>query len=85
MPSAPIGRWLVQLAEQLQPCVRIVTYQDNLVAIEARGAHIGHANTAIRSSIDTSNVLMVQNERDPGTPLAGARRLRAAFGDRAPW
>ncbi|GAB3158215.1 alpha/beta hydrolase [Amycolatopsis stemonae] len=30
-----------------------------------------------------SNVLMVQNERDPGTPLAGARELRAAFGDRA--
>ncbi|VVJ22311.1 Putative hydrolase [Amycolatopsis camponoti] len=30
-----------------------------------------------------ANVLMVQNERDPGTPLAGARKLRAAFGDRA--
>ncbi|MFJ7213208.1 alpha/beta hydrolase [Amycolatopsis sp. NPDC098790] len=30
-----------------------------------------------------SNVLLVQNERDPGTPLAGARELRAAFGDRA--
>ncbi|GAA2333277.1 alpha/beta hydrolase [Streptomyces kunmingensis] len=30
-----------------------------------------------------SNVLMVQNERDPGTPLAGARQLRRAFGDRA--
>ncbi|MFI5808198.1 alpha/beta hydrolase [Streptomyces sp. NPDC051561] len=30
-----------------------------------------------------SNVLMVQNERDPGTPLAGAMRLRRAFGDRA--
>ncbi|WP_371606664.1 alpha/beta hydrolase [Streptomyces sp. NBC_01213] len=30
-----------------------------------------------------SNVLMVQNERDPGTPLAGARALRRAFGERA--
>lgn len=30
-----------------------------------------------------SNVLMVQNERDPGTPLAGARELRRAFGQRA--
>ncbi|MEU3272972.1 alpha/beta hydrolase [Saccharomonospora sp. NPDC006951] len=30
-----------------------------------------------------SNVLMVQNERDPGTPLAGARELRQAFGQRA--
>ncbi|GAA1090653.1 MULTISPECIES: alpha/beta hydrolase [Streptomyces violaceusniger group] len=30
-----------------------------------------------------SNVLMVQNERDPGTPLAGAEKLRRAFGKRA--
>ncbi|MCU4748847.1 MULTISPECIES: alpha/beta hydrolase [unclassified Streptomyces] len=30
-----------------------------------------------------SNVLIVQNERDPGTPLAGAVELRRAFGDRA--
>ncbi|MFD2471000.1 alpha/beta hydrolase [Amycolatopsis silviterrae] len=30
-----------------------------------------------------ANVLMVQNTRDPGTPLANARKLRAAFGDRA--
>ncbi|MDX3853098.1 alpha/beta hydrolase [Streptomyces sp. AK02-01A] len=30
-----------------------------------------------------SNILMVQNLRDPGTPLAGARRLRQALGDRA--
>nr|WP_043733783.1 alpha/beta hydrolase [Streptomyces zinciresistens] len=30
-----------------------------------------------------SNILMVQNERDPGTPLAGARSLRQAFGARA--
>ncbi|MFF8550582.1 alpha/beta hydrolase [Streptomyces albidoflavus] len=30
-----------------------------------------------------SNVLLVQNERDPGTPLAGAKALRRAFGDRA--
>ncbi|MFI5660925.1 alpha/beta hydrolase [Streptomyces sp. NPDC051684] len=30
-----------------------------------------------------SNVLMVQNERDPGTPLAGAKNLRHAFGHRA--
>ncbi|WP_436760030.1 alpha/beta hydrolase [Streptosporangium sp. V21-05] len=30
-----------------------------------------------------SNVLMVQNERDPGTPLADARELRRAFGKRA--
>ncbi|MEV8314993.1 alpha/beta hydrolase [Streptomyces sp. NPDC059900] len=30
-----------------------------------------------------SNVLLVQNERDPGTPLAGAKELRRAFGKRA--
>jgi hypothetical protein len=30
-----------------------------------------------------SNVLMVQNERDPGTPLAGAQKLRRALGKRA--
>ncbi|MBB4688351.1 alpha/beta hydrolase [Amycolatopsis jiangsuensis] len=30
-----------------------------------------------------SNVLMVQNLRDPGTPVSGARQLRRAFGDRA--
>ncbi|MGW8948912.1 alpha/beta hydrolase [Streptomyces sp. NPDC055709] len=30
-----------------------------------------------------SNVLMVQNERDPGTPLVGAMKMRQAFGDRA--
>lgn len=29
------------------------------------------------------NVLMVQNDRDPATPLAGARTMRRAFGDRA--
>ncbi|WP_461120474.1 alpha/beta hydrolase [Saccharothrix stipae] len=30
-----------------------------------------------------ANVLMVQNRRDPATPLAGALRMRAALGDRA--
>jgi len=30
-----------------------------------------------------SNILMLQNERDPGTPLTGALKLRQAFGDRA--
>lgn len=30
-----------------------------------------------------SNVLILQNLRDPATPLTGARDLRAAFGDRA--
>ncbi|MGW4523961.1 alpha/beta hydrolase [Amycolatopsis sp. NPDC004378] len=30
-----------------------------------------------------SNVLMLQNERDPATPLAGAIQLRQAFGTRA--
>ncbi|MCX4767136.1 alpha/beta hydrolase [Streptomyces sp. NBC_01275] len=30
-----------------------------------------------------SNILLVQNERDVATPLAGARKLRAALGDRA--
>ncbi|MET9555394.1 alpha/beta hydrolase [Streptomyces sp. NPDC006645] len=30
-----------------------------------------------------SNVLMMQNERDPGTPLAGAVKLRRALGQRA--
>lgn len=30
-----------------------------------------------------SNVLMIQNARDVSTPLAGARKMRGAFGDRA--
>ncbi|GHH39169.1 alpha/beta hydrolase [Lentzea cavernae] len=30
-----------------------------------------------------SNVLMLQNERDPGTPLAGAQEMRRALGKRA--
>ncbi|RSD22872.1 alpha/beta hydrolase [Amycolatopsis eburnea] len=30
-----------------------------------------------------ANVLLVQNERDPATPLSGARETRAAFGNRA--
>ncbi len=30
-----------------------------------------------------SNVLILQNLRDPATPLAGAKDLRRAFGDRA--
>ncbi|MFH8403680.1 alpha/beta hydrolase [Streptomyces sp. NPDC018019] len=30
-----------------------------------------------------SNVLLIQNRRGPATPLAGARALRRAFGDRA--
>ncbi|MEV6154693.1 alpha/beta hydrolase [Nonomuraea sp. NPDC052129] len=30
-----------------------------------------------------ANVLILQNLRDPATPLAGARQLRKAFGDRA--
>ncbi|WP_438828680.1 alpha/beta hydrolase [Streptomyces klenkii] len=30
-----------------------------------------------------SNVLMVQNERAPGTPRVGAEELRRAFGRRA--
>ncbi|MEV7037222.1 alpha/beta hydrolase [Amycolatopsis sp. NPDC051061] len=30
-----------------------------------------------------SDILMLQNLRDPATPLAGARRLREAFGNRA--
>lgn len=30
-----------------------------------------------------SNVLIVQNERDPGTPLAGAQEMRRALGGRA--
>jgi pimeloyl-ACP methyl ester carboxylesterase len=30
-----------------------------------------------------SNVLMIQNLRDPATPYSGAMKMRAAFGDRA--
>jgi pimeloyl-ACP methyl ester carboxylesterase len=30
-----------------------------------------------------SNILIVQNLRDPATPLSGAKKLQAAFGDRA--
>ncbi|MFC9257212.1 alpha/beta hydrolase [Amycolatopsis thailandensis] len=30
-----------------------------------------------------ANILMLQNRRDPATPLAGAEKLRRAFGDRA--
>ncbi|MGW0915744.1 alpha/beta hydrolase [Streptomyces sp. NPDC002784] len=30
-----------------------------------------------------SNILLIQNERDPATPLGGARKLREALGERA--
>uniref|UniRef100_UPI00117C1B2E alpha/beta hydrolase n=2 Tax=Streptomyces TaxID=1883 RepID=UPI00117C1B2E len=30
-----------------------------------------------------SDILLIQNERDPATPLAGALKMRAALGDRA--
>ncbi|MCK8678740.1 alpha/beta hydrolase [Streptomyces lichenis] len=30
-----------------------------------------------------SNILLVQNERDPGTPLTGAQRMRRTLGERA--
>ncbi|MGD6748099.1 alpha/beta hydrolase [Streptomyces sp. BH106] len=43
-----------------------------------------HAEPPVRiTDRGPSNVLMAQNERDPGTPLAGARKLRQALGKRA--
>jgi pimeloyl-ACP methyl ester carboxylesterase len=74
------------------------TYQRN-VAIDrvkhpmfgAAGANIGPcaywpkpAEAPVKISDNgPSNVLMLQNDRDPATPLAGAKQLRKAFGDRA--
>ncbi|MEV0678864.1 alpha/beta hydrolase [Actinosynnema sp. NPDC050436] len=52
----------------IQPCAFWQDPVEPPVRISDRGPH---------------NVLMVQNERDPATPLAGARTLRRAFGDRA--
>ena len=44
----------------------------------------GPAEPPVRVSSDgPSNILMVQNLRDPATPYSGALRLRRAFGDRA--
>lgn len=76
----------------------VQTYQRN-VAIDrirypmfgAAGANIQPcaywpeaAEAPVRISDDgPTNVLLVQNLRDPATPLAGARQLRRALGDRA--
>ncbi|MFD7643749.1 alpha/beta hydrolase [Kitasatospora sp. NPDC059795] len=46
--------------------------------------HWQPAEPPVRVTSDgPSNVLLVQNRRDPATPYAGALKLRAAFGDRA--
>ncbi|PJN21907.1 alpha/beta hydrolase [Kitasatospora sp. CB02891] len=46
--------------------------------------HWQPAEPPVRVTSDgPSNVLLVQNLRDPATPYAGALKLRAAFGDRA--
>ncbi|MFI6349643.1 alpha/beta hydrolase [Streptomyces sp. NPDC050560] len=50
------------------PCAFWPEQQDKPVRIGAEGP---------------SDILLVQNERDPGTPLAGARKLRDALGERA--
>jgi TAP-like protein len=56
------------LPRNVMPCVFWPAPAEPPVRITARGP---------------SNVLMVQNLRDPATPYSGALRLRADFGDRA--
>lgn len=42
------------------------------------------ADKPVRITSDgPSNILMIQSRRDPATPLVGALKMRAAFGDRA--
>lgn len=76
----------------------IETYQRAVVADRARFPMLGGSTANVKpcafwpSPIEApvritdrgpSNVLLVQNLRDPGTPLAGAQQLEQAFGDRA--
>ncbi|HEX7302960.1 alpha/beta hydrolase [Lentzea sp.] len=55
-------------AANIQPCAFFPKPAQKQVLPSDKGPH---------------NVLMVQNERDPATPLAGALTTRRAFGDRA--
>ncbi|GGN17300.1 alpha/beta hydrolase [Lentzea pudingi] len=55
-------------AANIQPCAFFPKPVEKQVRLSDRGPR---------------NILMVQNERDPATPLAGARSTRGAFGDRA--
>ena len=55
-------------AANIQPCAFWVDPAEKAVRVTDRGP---------------ANVLIAQNDRDPGTPLAGAQRMRRALGDRA--
>ncbi|WND34127.1 alpha/beta hydrolase [Streptomyces sp. BB1-1-1] len=77
----------------------VATYQRNVEADRSRYPMFGAAAANIWpcafwptepseppvriNSRGPSNVLIVQNLRDPSTPLSGARELRRAFGERA--
>ena len=77
----------------------VATYQQNVEADRKRYPMFGAAGADITtcafwpwkpteapvkiSDQGPSNILMVQNLRDPATPLSGAQKLQAAFGDRA--
>jgi pimeloyl-ACP methyl ester carboxylesterase len=76
----------------------VATYQRNVAVDRVRYPLFGAAGANIQpcafwpdpaepqvriTDRGPDNVLMVQNERDPATPLAGARTLRRALGDRA--
>jgi pimeloyl-ACP methyl ester carboxylesterase len=96
--AAMSGRLHVICGDSRWP-TSVLEYQRNVAVdrikypmLGASAANIGPCafwpNNQVESPVEISdrgpsNVLMVQNERDPGTPLAGAKKLRRALGDRA--
>lgn len=98
MENSMAARWYVICGDTRWPGT-VREYQRNVVVDRARYPMLGGSAAGIGPCAfwpdkwveppvrigdrGPSNVLMVQNERDPGTPLAGAQELRRAFGKRA--
>ncbi|CCH31085.1 alpha/beta hydrolase [Actinosynnema sp. NPDC047251] len=91
------GRFAVICADSRWP-TSVATYERNVAVDRVRHPMFGAAGANIQpcafwpdpvdqpvriSDRGPRNVLMAQNERDPATPLVGARSTRRAFGDRA--
>lgn len=91
------GRFFMNCGDSRWP-TSVEAYQHNVAADRSRYPLFGAAGADIQPCAywpdpveapvqiggeGPSNILMLQNLRDPATPLAGARQTRQAFGDRA--
>ena len=91
------GRFFMNCGDSRWP-TSVETYQRNVAADRDRYPLFGAAGADIQPCAfwpdpaeapvrigdeGPSNILMLQNRRDPATPLVGARQTRRALGDRA--